>query len=122
MDSSSGDGAGTGGTASDTMHYPKVVLVTGACRFLGGYLTALQRFGTKSAAEVFASAIDYAQNGYPIDASLAARSADTVILRLALVKDRKDLPYSENDAPEVDRFLKEITLSGPHYGLSCKSR
>ena len=22
------------------MHYPKVVLVTGACRFLGGYLTA----------------------------------------------------------------------------------
>ena len=40
MDSSSGDGAGTGGTAPDTMHYPKVVLVTGACRFLGGYLTA----------------------------------------------------------------------------------
>ncbi|BAX90883.1 hypothetical protein MSG_00719 [Mycobacterium shigaense] len=36
MDSSSGEGAGTG----DTMHYPKVVLVTGACRFLGGYLTA----------------------------------------------------------------------------------
>src|SRR6202162_3441762 len=24
----------------DTVHYPKVVLVTGACRFLGGYLTA----------------------------------------------------------------------------------
>src|SRR5246127_103676 len=24
----------------DTLHYPKVVLVTGACRFLGGYLTA----------------------------------------------------------------------------------
>ncbi|QLL08189.1 SDR family oxidoreductase [Mycobacterium vicinigordonae] len=30
-----------GGDASgDTVHYPKVVLVTGACRFLGGYLTA----------------------------------------------------------------------------------
>ena len=27
-------------TVSDTLHYPKVVLVTGACRFLGGYLTA----------------------------------------------------------------------------------
>ena len=40
MDSSNGDSAGTGGTASDTVHYPKVVLVTGACRFLGGYLTA----------------------------------------------------------------------------------
>jgi UDP-glucose 4-epimerase len=40
VDSSSGDGAGTGDAAGDTMHYPKVVLVTGACRFLGGYLTA----------------------------------------------------------------------------------
>mgnify|MGYP004701500903 CR=1 FL=1 len=27
-------------TRSDVRHYPKVVLVTGACRFLGGYLTA----------------------------------------------------------------------------------
>jgi UDP-glucose 4-epimerase len=32
---------GSGGSASgDAGHYPKVVLVTGACRFLGGYLTA----------------------------------------------------------------------------------
>ena len=37
MDTPSGhDGVGTSGT----VHYPKVVLVTGACRFLGGYLTA----------------------------------------------------------------------------------
>jgi UDP-glucose 4-epimerase len=37
VDTSSGpDDAGTSGT----VHYPKVVLVTGACRFLGGYLTA----------------------------------------------------------------------------------
>jgi UDP-glucose 4-epimerase len=27
------------GSRSDIRHYPKVVLVTGACRFLGGYLT-----------------------------------------------------------------------------------
>ncbi|HZA10838.1 SDR family oxidoreductase [Mycobacterium sp.] len=27
-------------SGGDTVHYPKVVLVTGACRFLGGYLTA----------------------------------------------------------------------------------
>jgi UDP-glucose 4-epimerase len=40
VDQSSGDNAGTGDTASNTVHYPKVVLVTGACRFLGGYLTA----------------------------------------------------------------------------------
>ncbi len=29
-----------GSDSQDTVHYPKVVLVTGACRFLGGYLTA----------------------------------------------------------------------------------
>src|SRR4051795_2643839 len=28
-----------GSDSQDTVHYPKVVLVTGACRFLGGYLT-----------------------------------------------------------------------------------
>ena len=38
----------------------------------GGYLTALQRFGTKSLADVLASAIDYAENGYPMDPTLAA--------------------------------------------------
>ncbi|WP_407685247.1 SDR family oxidoreductase [Mycobacterium sp. HUMS_1102779] len=40
MDLSSGDGPGTSGAGGETVHYPKVVLVTGACRFLGGYLTA----------------------------------------------------------------------------------
>jgi UDP-glucose 4-epimerase len=30
----------TGHGSGDTLHLPKVVLVTGACRFLGGYLTA----------------------------------------------------------------------------------
>ena len=35
-------GPGQGGTAEprDPVHHPKVVLVTGACRFLGGYLVA----------------------------------------------------------------------------------
>jgi UDP-glucose 4-epimerase len=36
-DRSSGRGQGKN---DDTLHHPKVVLVTGACRFLGGYLTA----------------------------------------------------------------------------------
>lgn len=42
MDSSNGrDGTGgIGGDTGDDVHLPKVVLVTGACRFLGGYLTA----------------------------------------------------------------------------------
>jgi UDP-glucose 4-epimerase len=39
VDASSGEGGRTG-AAGETVHYPKVVLVTGACRFLGGYLTA----------------------------------------------------------------------------------
>jgi UDP-glucose 4-epimerase len=40
VDPSNGHNAGPGDTASNTVHYPKIVLVTGACRFLGGYLTA----------------------------------------------------------------------------------
>ena len=41
----------------------------------GGYVTALERFGTMSLADVFASAIDYAEHGYPIDPSLATAIA-----------------------------------------------
>lgn len=37
----------------------------------GGYLSALQRFGTMSLAETFAATIEYAEKGYPMDASLA---------------------------------------------------
>jgi UDP-glucose 4-epimerase len=33
-------GQSNGSDSRDTVHYPKVVLVTGACRFLGGYLIA----------------------------------------------------------------------------------
>ena len=38
---------------------------------LGGYLSALERFGTMSLAEVFAPAIETAEHGYPIDPMLA---------------------------------------------------
>ncbi|MEO3758664.1 SDR family oxidoreductase [Mycobacterium sp. B14F4] len=41
MDSEGRQGTnGDGSESRQTVHYPKVVLVTGACRFLGGYLTA----------------------------------------------------------------------------------
>ena len=30
----------SGGGGAEAPHYPRIVLVTGACRFLGGYLTA----------------------------------------------------------------------------------
>jgi gamma-glutamyltranspeptidase/glutathione hydrolase len=42
---------------------------------LGGYLSALERFGTMSVAEVFAPAIETAEHGYPIDPMLAASIA-----------------------------------------------
>ena len=38
---------------------------------LGGYLVQLQRFGTMKVADVFAQAIQYAEQGYPIDMMLA---------------------------------------------------
>jgi UDP-glucose 4-epimerase len=40
MDSQDRSGGRSSGDDHDALHYPKVVLVTGACRFLGGYLTA----------------------------------------------------------------------------------
>ncbi len=48
---------------------------------LGGYLSQLERFGTMSIAEVFAPAIEYAEQGYPIDPKLAqsiARGRNTL--------------------------------------------
>ena len=48
---------------------------------LGGYLYALERFGTMTIAEVFAPAIEYADSGYPIDPMLAqsiARGRDNL--------------------------------------------
>src|SRR5215203_6128136 len=41
----------------------------------GGYLKALERYGTMSLADTLAAAIDYAENGYPIDPSLATAIA-----------------------------------------------
>ncbi|HWZ30558.1 MAG TPA: gamma-glutamyltransferase [Bryobacteraceae bacterium] len=41
----------------------------------GGYLSALERFGSMRLAEVLAPAIDYAEHGYPMDASLATAIA-----------------------------------------------
>lgn len=48
---------------------------------LGGYLSVLERFGSMSIAEVFAPAIEYAEQGYPIDPMLAqsiARGRNTL--------------------------------------------
>jgi len=44
---------------------------------VGGLLTALERFGTKSVADVLATAIDYAERGVPINANLVASIRST---------------------------------------------
>ena len=59
---------------------------------LGGYVTALQRFGTMSLAEVFASAIDYAEHGYPIDPTLAAAIARAKASLEKYPDDGEDVP------------------------------
>ena len=38
---------------------------------IGGYLSIIERYGTMTLAEVFAPAIEYAEQGYPIDPMLA---------------------------------------------------
>ncbi len=49
-----------------------------------------------------------------ISASLAAKSADVAVLRLTIDKSQKQNAYSEDVAPDVDRFLQEIASSLPH--------
>lgn len=49
---------------------------------LGGYLYALERFGTMSLADTLAPAIEYAEQGYPIDPKLAL-SIERAAKRLA---------------------------------------
>ncbi len=50
-------------TPDDTINGPKAPLVPGAAK---GWFTALERFGTKSAGDLFADAIDLAENGSPV--------------------------------------------------------
>jgi gamma-glutamyltranspeptidase/glutathione hydrolase len=76
----------------------------------GGYLTALQRFGTKSVAEVLASAIDYSANGYPIDQSLAAAIARAKP-RLAEFPTTAKLFLPGGRAPETGELFKNPGLA-----------
>jgi gamma-glutamyltranspeptidase/glutathione hydrolase len=62
---------------------------------LGGYLYALDRFGTMSLADVFAPAIEYAEKGYPIDPMLAA-SIDRSKRNLSNINHRQDLSPGGN--------------------------
>ena len=75
----------------------------------GGYLKALERYGTMSLADTLAAAIDYAENGYPIDPSLAT----------AIARARRNLEkypttakvfYAGRRPPEAGERFKNVDL------------
>jgi gamma-glutamyltranspeptidase/glutathione hydrolase len=77
---------------------------------VGGYLMALQRFGTMSVADVFASAIDYAEHGYPIDPSLATAIARAKA-NLAKYPTTAKVFLPGGRAPEAGELWKNIDLA-----------
>ena len=46
-----------------------------------------------------------------ITASLAAKSADTAVLKLTIAGDRRTRPYTEGTTADVDHFLKQISAN-----------
>ena len=76
----------------------------------GGYITALQRFGTMTLADVFASAIDYADHGYPIDPSLAQAIARAKA-RLAEFPTTAKVFLPGGRAPEPGELFKNPDLA-----------
>jgi gamma-glutamyltranspeptidase/glutathione hydrolase len=76
----------------------------------GGYLKALERFGTMSLADTLAAAIDYAEHGYPVDPSLAT----------AISRARRNLEkypttakvfFPNGRAPEPGDLFKNVDLA-----------
>src|ERR1700688_3745825 len=76
----------------------------------GGYLTALQRFGTRSLADVLASAIDYAEHGYPMDPSLAT-SISGAKAKLSQFPTTAKLFLPGGKAPEAGDLFKNPGLA-----------
>ncbi len=76
----------------------------------GGYLAALQRFGTMSAAQTFAPAIDYAANGYPIDASLSV-AIERAKTRLAAFPTTANIFLPGGKAPKPGELWKNVDLA-----------
>ena len=76
----------------------------------GGYVTALQRFGTMSLAQVFASAIDYADHGYPMDPTLA-QAIDRASKRLAKFPTTAKIFLPAGRAPVAGELFKNPDLA-----------
>ncbi len=76
----------------------------------GGYLAALERFGTMSLKDVSASAVEYAEHGYPIDPSLAtgiARAAK----RLSAFPTTAAVFLPNGRAPEAGELFRNPGLA-----------
>ncbi len=76
----------------------------------GGYLVALERFGTMSLADAFASGIDYAEHGYPIDASLAT-AISRAQKRLEQFPTTAKVFLPGGRAPEAGELFKNADLA-----------
>ncbi len=76
----------------------------------GGYLAALKRFGTMSLADVSASAIDYAEHGYPIDPTLAT-GISRAAKRLAEFPTTAKVFLPNGRAPQAGEIWKNPDLA-----------
>jgi gamma-glutamyltranspeptidase / glutathione hydrolase len=106
-------------TRDDTMYGPRAPLVPGAPK---GWFAALERFGTKSAGELFSHAIDLAENGSPV----SHKSAEFINNNLFRVEpwDVARETFSLNGAgpqayslvrqPRLARTLRTLAERGPN--------
>jgi len=76
----------------------------------GGYVTALQRYGTMSLADTLSAAIDYAENGYPIDPSLATAIA-RARRNLEKYPTTAKLFYPNGKAPAAGERFRNVDLA-----------
>src|SRR5271170_2936695 len=98
----------------DALHMPPVpmqgilsAITPGA---FGGLILALDKYGTKSFAQVAAPAIEYAENGYPVPEELAGMLKSYRPI-LALWPDSLKFFYPDGRVTQRGELLKEQTLA-----------
>jgi len=76
----------------------------------GGWVRALDRFGTMSLEEVLAPAIDYAENGHPIEASVASAIEAEIDLFRQFDSNRREFLIDDN-APTPNTSVRRSDLA-----------
>ncbi len=82
----------------------------------GGWVVALERFGTMSLAEVLAPAIDYAENGHPIEASVVGAIEAEIDLFRKYDSSRREFLLDGN-APSPNESVRRSDLAGTFHKL-----